>query len=366
MKGSTLGNLLVVSADHWLSLQKPDGSFPHGHNGPYHDQETPVRNTAHFLFLLADLFRKTGEARYKEAGERAVDYLFSPIARPGKSTFHIRDKAGKDHCNGLVGQAWVIEALVVAGEVFDRQDCYDLAEEVFLLHPWDGNVGIWQRVESDGTALAYDGTFNHQLWFAAAGSMLVNTPPASERSLVFLKKVAARVQLYSDNVIFHSSPMGSLANFIGNGPLGLARECKSRLGRLRKRQALYSKSVGYHGFNLYAYAMLQHAFPNEEFWGSDNFKRIIRCPENPDFQETLKHSEYGYFYNVSGIEIAYAVETFLHDRAKAGEWIKRQFEQTWQGQNRSLTKGAADENTAIARTYQAARLAYDYEVNIEQ
>ena len=44
--------LFTNSAKRGLAIQKKDGSIPAGFNGPYHDTETPVRNTSHYLMLF--------------------------------------------------------------------------------------------------------------------------------------------------------------------------------------------------------------------------------------------------------------------------------------------------------------------------
>ncbi|MCP1663161.1 hypothetical protein J2T61_001863 [Methanocalculus sp. AMF5] len=348
-----------------LSQQYPDGSLPAGHNGPYHDPETPVRNTAHFLHLFAALYERTGDSAYKVAGEKAISYLMSSKARPFDRTFYCRDKPGKDKCNGLVGQAWVIEALVKAAEVFDRPDCYQLAEDVFLLHPWDEHVGIWSRVDVDGTVLTYDKTFNHQLWFAAAGAMLAQTPIAARRAKCFIEKIASNVQLYSNGVIFHASPMGQLSDYYKTSFWNYSREVFSRFFLNRKYKDLYSKSAGYHGFNLYAFALLYYVFPKEVFWGSNRLKRMMELASDQGFIADVRESVYGYRYNISGIEIAYAVETFFPEKTdEITAWLQRQLKETHRDDAHPLTRGVADEATAIARIYQAARLKGDYEVEI--
>ena len=364
MMRTTLYELIEKSACAAFVQQKPDGSMPPGCNGPYHDPETPVRNTAHWLFLFASLYMKTGDAKWKTAGEWAVEYLLSSEARPYGKTFHCRNKAGKDKCNGLIGQAWVIEALVQAAAAFDRQVAYSLAEDVFLLHPWDSNVGIWKRVEVDGTELPYDVTFNHQLWFAAAGGMLAKTPEAQIRAENFLEKVAAKVQLYPNGVIFHASAMGSLTDHLKTGLKLFLRELKSRSNNHAMKTQLYSKSAGYHGFNLYAFAMLKKVFPDAPVWKTDKFKNLVAAHRNGQFIHDVKNSVFGYRYNLSGIEIAFAVETFFQNKQEAANWLNRQFEETWLDEARPLSKGVPDPDTAMARIYQAARLSEEYEVTI--
>ncbi len=361
-----LSNLVLKAGELGLTLQNSDGSMPAGHNGPYEDPETPVRNTAHWLFLFATLYEKTNNPHWKEAGDKAIDYLMSPEARHFGKTFYCRDKTGKDSCNGLVGQAWVIEALVKASEVFNREDSYQLAEDVFLLHPWDKHTGLWQRVEIDGKILSFDGTFNHQLWFAAAGALLHKNDEIQNQVKAFIRKVASRVQLYPNGVIFHNSPMGSSFNYAFRGPSSFFNEVCSRLTKKKRWDKLYSKSVGYHAFNLYAFAILKQAFPNETIWHTMGFKHLITAHRSDQFKKDLENSEFGfgYHYNVSGIETAYAVETFFKDKAEAKLWLERQFKMTYIDPSRSLARGVVDVNTALVRIYEAARFAEDYDVQI--
>lgn len=355
--------MLHSSLKHALSIQTGDGSFPPGHNGPYHDPETPVRNTAHWLFALASMYEKTREARWRDAGTKAVEYLMSSNARPHGKTFHCRNKKGKDKCNGLIGQAWVIEALVQAGRVFDRQDCYQLAEKVFRLHPWDRNIGIWQRVEIDGTILSFDRTFNHQLWFAAAGSMLKKTKEAQIRARFFLEKIAGKVHLYANGIVFHQSPMGRFHSYLKKGIKPVAIELKFRLENQLVKKSLFSKSAGYHGFNLYAFSILKKTFPDAEIWKCKKFKALITAHRNENFILNLEKSEFSYRYNLSGIEVAFAEETFFKNREEVILWINRQLKETYLEKANPLSRNVSDPNTADARIYEAARFVGDYGVS---
>lgn len=345
-----------------IKIQTSEGALPPGHNGPYHDLETPVRNTAHFLFLLAREYKKNREIIYKQAAEKAIRFLLGSEARPYGKTFYCRDGEGKDRCNGLVGQAWVIEALVEACEAFGAPECYELAETIFLIHPFDKNIGIWQRIEIDGQNLDFDKTFNHQLWFAAAGAMLNRTPEALESAQTFVSKVAAEVQLYSDGVIFHSSGMGPMLNYFKAGITSILREAKCRLVKGKRRTSLYSKSVGYHGFNLYAFAMLYEKFPGLPFWESDIFIQILGAPERNNFDQKLAKSEFGYFYNLSGVEIAYAYEVFGLGPELVTKWLEAQYKYTCDISNNFFTKGSTDVETARSRIYELSRLKTNYQV----
>lgn len=361
----SLFSQLQHAADNAILKQQANGVFPAGHNGPYLDAETPVRNTAHFLYLLAHLYAKTGEVRYKTASASAIQFLQSREARPGHKTFHCRNKQGKDACNGLVGQAWVIEALVKAAEVYQRDDCYQLAEEVYLLHPWTPATALWCRVNPDGQVLTIDRTFNHQLWFAMAAAMLKRTPLAIEHASTFLARIASKVETYPNGVIYHNSQLGRLIDYRHLGLRMLLSQAKSFLHRKANRQRLYSKSVGYHGFNLLALARLKTLLPNAPLWQSKLMQHLMAPCHDAGLLSDMAASEYGYFYNLSGLENAYAIEAFENNVLSAQKWIDLQFEHAGNPVDCTLTRQVADAETARARIYIAALLHHDYQVKIE-
>ena len=45
--------IFLDSCKRALKLQNPKGEMPAGHNGPYQDPETPIRNTAHWIVSFA-------------------------------------------------------------------------------------------------------------------------------------------------------------------------------------------------------------------------------------------------------------------------------------------------------------------------
>lgn len=351
-----LSEITGVFLDSYIKLQQEDGAFPAGHNGPYFDPETAVRNTSHALFMLSEYYRHSPKPSYKEAAEKAINYLYSDAARPSGMTFHCRTKPGKDSCNGLVGQAWVIEALTHASQTFSRIDCYEFAEAIYLMHPWCESTGLWHRVDIDGKVLSFDPTFNHQLWFAAAASTLRDTPAALNSVQVFLDKVDGYIQLYPNGTLVHNSNMGSLFNYLGISIFSFFREFKTRISNIAKSKSLYSKSVGYHAFNLYAFAMLKQQFPNCKLFDGGTFSRMLRVINDKKFQQDLLNSEFGYFYNLSGFELAFTELVFKEDEASAAYWISKQFEHTYRSATEIVSSNAPDPNTACARVYELMRV----------
>ena len=348
--------ILVQSADAGLSKQnKQTGAFPAGHNGPYHDSETPVRNTSHWLLVLLKVYSITGDAKYKKAAEECIIYLTGDEARPMKYTFWHRKNPKKDSCNGLIGQAWTIEALVEAYRQFEIEECIEIAEEVFLMHPYDDFRNVWHRVAVDGRHLPFDKTFNHQLWFAMAGGLIVdaNGNEAIKKQVVgFLDRLNEYLLLYKDGLIYH--------------PLKFKKNIKDRVkngikwvlfSSRENRKKLRYKAIGYHSFNLYALAILRTIFPDHAFWSSDKMQKILRYGDSEGYKKAIKDNKFGYPYNPPGIEMAYALQVFepKGKNNEIGYWLKSQLENTLDS-DFLMSRNSSDKETCTARIYEATRL----------
>ncbi|MDU0114569.1 hypothetical protein RT723_16545 [Psychrosphaera aquimarina] len=267
------------------------------------------------------------------------------------------EKKGKDKCNGLVGQAWVIESLAFAFEKLNREDCLQEALRLYHTHPWSPDTALWYRVEIDGTVLSYDPTFNHQLWFAASASILAKYDDKIKKQVEsFVNKVLLKIQTYDNGVVFHASRMGSVFNYTKEPNFGFIKECKTRLRRILQRRSLYSKSVGYHGFNLHAIAMVLENMPGTLDVNSWVIKDLSRAFSDDRFISSLNKSKFGYFYNVSGFEIAYFLKTLGYEAGVTLDWYDKQLEKTLENESHILTKHAPDKNTALARVYELVRL----------
>ena len=358
----TLVDLLRESANAAITSQNADGSFPPGYNGPYHDPETPVRNTAHWLITLTHINHKEPSYEMTSAAHRACDYLLSNAARPMNASFFCRTNPKKDFCNGLIGQAWAMEGLVAAWNLLGRKDALQLAHEVFYCHPFSKDDALWQRVAVDGSYLPPDATFNHQLWFAAIAAQLQDAE-ATQRARYFLDQVGQHVQLYPNGIIFHKSKLGSFKLAFFSSPMSLARTTYAALRRMKERRQLYSKSVGYHGFNLYAFAMLKQQFPDHSFWSSKKINKILAVTQTEAFLSDLEYSHYGWPYNPPGLELAFAGEVFNLGHEYCQFWITRQYEKTYDAHTQNLlTRNTPDPQTSAARLYEATRLTDRYEL----
>lgn len=357
----TLFEILLRTAESELFKQDDSGAMLAGHNGPYCDPETPVRNTAHWLYTFSHLYRVTNDAKWKNASERAIAYLCSDKARPMGATFFCRKNPNKDFSNGVMGQAWVIEALLKAAKVFDREDCYRIAEEVYLLHPWIEENCVWRRVNVDGSYNSMDSTFNHQLWFGAVAGYLNETPEAVSRSKLFFERQATHVHQYRNGVVFHASPLTRFSKYLIDFGV-LARKIIQMQSLYRKKHRLWNKSAGYHAFNLYAYSLYKVLYPDHPFWNSEHFSLMISATNSQAFNRALIDNKYSYTYNPTGIELAFTMEVFGFNSDEVTKWLQEQVRHTGEKGESLMTSGSRDPVTSRARIYEATRLSRDYEI----
>lgn len=353
-----LGELIVRTSHAALALQGDEGEFPPGHNGPYGDPETPIRNTAHWTNTLIKAFEISGDRKYRDAARRAIEFLLRSEARPMGATFVCRTNPDKDFCNGLIGQAWIIESLVTAARALGDDRCRSVARELFQLHPFIEELGLWQRVNVDGSLGGVDNTFNHQLWFAAAGAQIDVDPAGAISSTVtgFLDRALA------GTLRTHRS--GRVRQAVGPDDTiavvkGLARAALAPVTSRRIRAAMADREVGYHAFNLHGFATLFRQKPEHPLWKSSGFARVLGFVHTPLFESSLSN-RFGGPYNPVGFETAYAAETFAGraglEAAASGTWIARQLDRFYDGTTDLMTRNTSDPDTLAARCYEVTRL----------
>jgi len=346
-----LYDYITKSAYAALSMQENNGAMPPGHNGPYYDPETPVRNTSHWLITFLKAYEITGDDKYKDAAYKVSKYLCSKEVRPMGATFWHRYNPKKDFCNGLIGQAWTIEALAEAAESLENPGLAELAAEVFLLHPFEWESGVWQRVAVDGMHLPVDGTFNHQLWFAAAGSLIMHCN----------EEVELRVNKFTDNLenLVVLYPSGLMQHSLKSGR-GIERRLKSIVKKVKvlyKETKEEHKAIGYHQFNLYAFALLKRVLPEKKFWQSKMFNKMWSYANSEAYKKALDDNKFGYPYNPPGFEMAFALEVFDKEaETKQAMWLEEQFKRCFDDQSNLMVLGTEDSNTHAARIYEATRL----------
>ncbi|WP_128905688.1 AGE family epimerase/isomerase [Halorubrum amylolyticum] len=334
----TTYDLIVRGAEEAIRVQEQDGSFPPGRNYSYDEKSTPVRTTTQWLRTLAKAYDITSEHRFERAANDAVDFLLTPEFRPEGATYHCRDVAGKDSCNGLVGQASVIRALSFAANSLGRNDAQRRAVELFDLHPFDDDLGLWEIVEIDGTRLSFDRTLNHQLLFAGAAARIRNeSPEVRERVEVLLDRLEANMENRSNGLIRHyvHPPIGTVLKTVvktSRHRVLLRNEvahhyytCSQR--RLRKER-------GYQTVNLAGLVEIHKAFPSHPFWESEQFQNALGFVHQHE-KELLRGVQTKHGDALPGVSMAK---------------IYREFEDTTESTLAALVAEEVSEDPTVGRT----------------
>lgn len=338
-------------------FQFDDGSFEAGHNGPYRDAETPVRNTAHFLYALCTIYELNGDQELLDSAKKSLHYLLNNDYINPRGVYTCRLAEGKDATNGLIGHAWIIEALIKAGDVLGSEARIE-AERLWKIHRFDYSLGAWAKPNSDtDEPPSYDHTFNHQLWFAACIAPLGGFE-VDRQIRCFIQKNVSRLVTYKNGVIYHRSPIGSWANWVGKDPVMGLRKLLSPLKNRNQKREMYLHSVSYHTFNLYAFAMLVESGYEDDLYRVFDLEVLVQClKENQFTEDLLKLPNIGIRYNPSGIEAAYALKVLCYekDQTTIKKWIDFQLEETYSDKG-ILANMSPDEATSLARIYEATRL----------
>lgn len=350
--------IIKNSAAKGLELQGAKGEMPSGHNGPWKDPQTPVRNTAHWCILFLEAYKLTHHEAFKSAALRAADFLSSQEARPMNAAFYCRYSSRKDCSNGLIGQAWVIQALLYTGQYFERACDIELAEQIFLLHDFDDSSGLWRVRNVDGSPGGISHTFNQQLWFAVVGVLLGKLkghPAIMERTDRFFEQMMNHLE---------QDRSGRIIHVIGHVRLKY-RWLKRLYRAYRFRQSRDDQFLlehGYHSFNLYALALLYRADAEHVIWQRADVRRMlghaIQYTRSAEYQETIARNRYSAPYNPVGIEMAAVLSVFdpylkLGAAEEAASWARLQLDSHYSYEQRLMNRNTSDPDTLAARLYEA-------------
>lgn len=322
---------------------------PGGHNGPYYDIESPVRNTAHWLISICIAFQRTQDSDYKELAQKLRTYLIeTPFLKNG--VYIHRQK--KDWANGVIGQAWILEALAVYNRIFDHPK-KPSEPDIDNVFSFNSTVKAWERIDPKNNKSALDYTLNHQLWYAA--SLLEYDFKNHHKHVeVFLELLHhGSFKVRKNGLICHLLYGNSLkANLLQLRYKGLEK---------RKYEIVIDKENGYHLFNLYPLARIYRHLPNHPFFTNQNFKKALSYCFSTEFKEAIELSPYAYPYNAPGFEIPLIVDIFYpllsteeQDQIEPLKhvFLNQQIEKTYSINSINFSKGCPDPMTLTARIYE--------------
>lgn len=277
--------------------------IPGGVNGPYFDIETPIRNTAHWLITYSILAGSGAGNKYREIAHQLLNFLLEPGEYRKNGIYIHRQKSGKDWTNGVIGQAWVVEALAIAGELLDNDIARINAQKYASVLEFDTKVGAWNRPKLAGYKQQIDFTLNHQLWFATAMAEAFAGQQIDEINIFLSKLAKGGFRIRKDGRVCHL-----LYSF--NSMKGLLLQARYALMEKRYPDAVMNKEVGYHLYNLYPLARLRDQYPDHKFFTMDHLKKAISYSVSDNFLNSIKTNHFSYNYNSPAFEFPLILHCF--------------------------------------------------------
>ena len=353
-----------------LNHQREDGSFPPANNGIYDEPETPVRTTAKWLIALSHTYDRTKRSEYCEAANKAADYLLSNEARPHDYTFQSRRTDNKNKCDGLVGQSSPIRALAEAGTLLGRPELINEAEEVFRIHPFNRDVGLWEQIEINGKNLSFDRTLNHQISFASAGSFLAsNSTEIKNQVEHFLNSLTTNLRTRDNGVIRHfvRPDISTVLKCVFNSPNNyniLWNEFVDYYHRYSKKQ--YVKEVGYHTVNLDHLSTLKSKYTNHKLWQLPKIQHAVEYALQNQYKESKDNQSTPYGTMLPKITIAHIQQEFIGDSVDIiSNLLAEGISQNFDFDKGLLTKNAIDPKFQSSQIYKLTEFD-NYEVQINK
>ena len=346
-------DLIVDSVESANKLQAIDGSFPAGHNGPYNNTETAIRNTCHLLIANIFVYKVTLKDSFNEAALKYLSYVKNAVHLNHKSGIQCRINPTRNPYNGLVGQAWIIEALCEAGSHFDDFDSYSLAIGLARKFDYSPSYCTW-LLPSEKHTIKYDRTLNHNIWFAAALSIIPKEYDLDIRKCIehFVDQLFKLIQIYPNGIIHHSSPY-----YCNSYPIGSFAAPLRAFRNFTESSYIYQKSIAYHSFNLYGLAILQNHLSNNTIKSLFDVYDFIGAINTHDFKTYVSSSKYSFPYNPVGFELAYMLSIFQpNNLQKILSYCYRQVAETYCFESKLFKRDTSDSYTSAARVYEITRL----------
>lgn len=348
-----------------------NGRLEGGHNGPYHDKETSCRVEAHWIIIFSSLLEK--DKKYIEAVRILADDICSQQEDNG--IFLCRNKKGKDSINGVIGAAWCIEGLIQAAKVLHDDKYYEYAHKTFMAFPFNDKIGLWNRREVDGTLIGYDTTYNHQLWFAAAGALICSYKKDDEierRVFCFLQRSNKTFYVFNTGLTYQCAVFGA---DVVKKLKAYKRLITEIIKRSINKPSLQYKEEGYHYFTMFGFALIHRYYPGNPFFSTSKFKKALEytfdfgkakelqnnVPERDGMHlaQTLSSecNVYGFSYNSPAFELPLLVSELSdsdYDK-EICELMDIQLSLTYDDETRSFCRNTEDSVTLDARIYEYIR-----------
>ena len=363
--------LIEEIAIEQISYIEKHGYAQPGNNGPYNDLDTPVRNTAHWIMNYSMLSKLTNKD-FTRIITILANYLVDVQNKSSSGAIECRNRKNENHINGLIGQAWVIEALVEAYALSNNHNYLNTAISIYKSQKYDYSQGLWVMVDIDNQVFGYDYAYNHNSWFAYVGSKIIeyiNDSEIEAQITDFLQDKKRHFRVYGNGRIKHyiNIPFKEQNKFrfkcmkFKEFITEKYFDFKAYICNDDVRGRKYAYEDGYDLFDLYSLVYLYKKFPNAKIFQTNKFERsikygldIVNLSEKLYNKTTKNINDYGYPYNSPAFEYPF-IEYMLTGKIdeKMCEYLFNiQIEITYDSNRKTFSKGTNDGLTLTARMYE--------------
>lgn len=328
-----------------------------GHNGPYCMEENSLRNTAHWIMSFSAMYKITGDSAYYEIIDRFSKYLHQKIRE--SKTGAVETMSG--HIN-LVSISWIVEGLLEAEKIIENKALVEDAEYVWNSQSYDDKLHLWNVMDDSGKDWGKDVAFNHNLWYAMAGTKLYqSTSNKKYRDTIedFFEHIDSHYMVYRDGRISHFivNSGNKKFDFINKVRKLCIEISKSGTPWNKSNQAEYERA--YHLFSLYALALIYRQMPELSYFKTKKFQKAKEYAlDITNFLEFDERAEYAYGYNSPYYEFPLVEYVFGRDRSRFQEHIDQL--QSKQNIYESVLNSRKDKRvdlvTLEARTYELMQM----------
>jgi len=361
-----------------------------GVNGPYHNEDTAVRNSAHWITTYSYLYSITGNRQYYETAKTLSEFLLKEENYGSSGSICARTDARFDHTNGLIGQAWVIEGLIAAAELFDSNLYYEKALNLFGVQHFNPYNNLWEVTDCDGTK-DFDLTFNHQLWFAASGAMILEYEAKNKiNTSAWIDDQIKCFLSASEKEYFNVKENGCIVHVVNYKKTSSETEYSVELQKKRKNKSFKTRPMdvirkkitdklssfsftegleeGYHIFDLYGFALLKNSYGEHPLFKSDKLRRALSYALDTDKLLELRNScggspfnKFAFGYNSPAFEYPFVAYSFRQEinQDLEDELFQFQIDNTYA--ENEFSQNCEDPNTLGARVYELVRYLRKHE-----
>jgi len=369
-----LYEIILKSSESSLLRQRENGAFPEGHNGPWYDQDTPVRNTAHWTITLHKAYEISYDERFLRAAISACDYLLSKEVRPYEEAFFCRKSRNIDGCNGLIGQVWALEPLIIIVSKLQRREYLDLSQDVLIKHDYDTEIHLWRNLGVRGQLNSINKTFNQQLWLSTLAYIIgkhCDNNLLLDRTREFFNHLNRYMKFLEEGLIQHNISLDNVwtRSSIKRCFQGGLRDIKNRIvfsSLFKRLTQVREVAIGYLPIILYGFALMREESREEDFWQNrwfmDSIKKVFHYVQSKKYYRESFMNKYTWKYNPIGFEIAYALYVFRDildlkmESKNIQRWIELQIKNHYSFKSGLMERNTDDPNTLSSRIYEATRL----------